>query len=124
MRLFVDDVRVPPDDGRWEVARTVTDAIRILSSTSVEVISLDHDIAVNQSSLHTFSDENFSTVARYLAVMNHPPKLILVHSASRYGTQNIQEILAGTASKLIRISPTNYLEEIKRALNNWGQQPL
>lgn len=123
MRLWVDDQRVPPDDGTdWEVARNVTDAIRILSSSSVEIISLDHDIAVNQSPLHTFSDENFSAVARYLAVMTHPPKLILVHSASRYGTKNIQEILAETTSKFIRVSPTNYHDEIKRLLKKYSGQ--
>lgn len=45
MKLFVDDIRKPPDD-TWTVARTVTEAIRLLSRFSHwDEISLDHDIS-------------------------------------------------------------------------------
>lgn len=44
MKLFVDDIRNPPDD-TWTLARTVTEAIRAISRFDFEVISLDHDIS-------------------------------------------------------------------------------
>ena len=112
MNLFIDDQRVPPEG--WEVARTVTDAIRILSSSPPEAISLDHDIAVNQSPLHTFSDENFSAVCQYLILMKNPPKLIFLHTASRYGCENMKSILSKTESKVVRISPMDYEQEIRK----------
>lgn len=120
LRLFIDDQRIPPEG--WEVARTVTEAIHILSSSSVDVISLDHDIANNQSPFHNFSDENFSAVAHYLAAMKNPPKLMLVHSASRYGTNNINEILAKTGARLLRVSPNDYENEIREFLKKYEQR--
>lgn len=43
MKLFVDDVRDPPDDG-WIVARTVADAKTYLLRDDVIMVSLDHDM--------------------------------------------------------------------------------
>jgi len=56
MKLFVDDQREAP--AGWHPARTVTEAIRILSNNYVEVVSLDHDIKG--------SDETFMAVACFL----------------------------------------------------------
>lgn len=45
MKLWVDDIRKPPDDS-WTVARNVTEAIRILARFQRwDEISLDHDIS-------------------------------------------------------------------------------
>lgn len=75
MKLFVDDLRKPPDG--WEVARTNTDAIRILATCPVDEVSLDHDIMVPEyggDSAHAklviarMSAETFMPVAYYLAL--------------------------------------------------------
>lgn len=42
MKLYVDDLRKCPDG--WVLARSVTEAIRILATQSVDEVSLDHDI--------------------------------------------------------------------------------
>jgi hypothetical protein len=46
MRLFLDDIRSPPDDGgsAWTVARTAEEAKAILVSSVVVEASLDHDL--------------------------------------------------------------------------------
>jgi hypothetical protein len=42
MKLYLDDVRDPPDG--WQVVRTYDEAIRLLSTQKYEEISLDHDL--------------------------------------------------------------------------------
>jgi hypothetical protein len=65
LKVFVDDLRDCPKG--WQVARTITEAIRILSTQPVEEVSLDHDIMAH---VNVASEETFEPVARYLAVLN------------------------------------------------------
>lgn len=44
MKLWVDDIRNAPDES-WNVARTVTAAVRAIARFEFEEISLDHDIS-------------------------------------------------------------------------------
>lgn len=50
MRIFLDDERFPPNDGKeWVIARTVEEAISfILKTTNLEYISFDNDLGENQ----------------------------------------------------------------------------
>lgn len=93
MKLFVDDIRKPPEG--WQVARTITDAIRILATQEVEEISLDHDIACRlvMGQEHS-SEETFEPVARYLALMpaERRPK-ISIHTANPGAGQVMAKIL-------------------------------
>ncbi len=43
MLLFLDDKRLPPNDA-WTLAKTAHEAIELLKTGKVEVISLDHDL--------------------------------------------------------------------------------
>jgi len=43
MKLFLDDIRNPPDNS-WVIARTAKVAIEFLATGSVEKISFDHDL--------------------------------------------------------------------------------
>jgi hypothetical protein len=43
MKLFLDDVRDPPD-ATWTIARTADEAIALLRTGHVEHASLDHDL--------------------------------------------------------------------------------
>ncbi len=42
MRLWVDDLRPPPEGWRW--ARTAAEAVELLAGGEVEELSLDHDL--------------------------------------------------------------------------------
>lgn len=46
VRLYLDDVRNPPNDGGgpWTVVRTIDDAKALLLTGDVEEASLDHDL--------------------------------------------------------------------------------
>jgi translation initiation factor 2 alpha subunit (eIF-2alpha) len=89
MKLFVDDVRKPPDK-TWIVATTAQKAIQILSTNKVQVLSLDHDLGD--------SDETGYTIICWIEeqVTNpgfHIPKTILVHSANPVGSQKIKQAI-------------------------------
>lgn len=93
MKLFVDDLRYPPEG--WHVVRTVTEAIRVLQTQwrNITHVSLDHDIEG--------SNETFEAVARFIAVAeaadvlagNESHLTITIHSANPVATENMKKIL-------------------------------
>src|SRR3990167_10355069 len=90
MKLFVDDIRKLPDDS-WQLARTVSEAIRAINMFDFDVISLDHDIEGSQ--------ETFDVVALYIKEkyknhiygMNKPT--IILHTANPVGAIRMNGIL-------------------------------
>lgn len=117
MRLFVDDYRKVPDDS-WHLAKTITEAIRILSGPIYsDVVSLDHDIIYREGK-HSFSEETFATVARYIALMpvDRLPKIVYIHTANPKGAKDIEEILKS-------IVPTEIIEgSYDLARNDYKEQ--
>lgn len=77
MKLFVDDLRSPPSG--WEIARTVSDAIRILATGLVDEISLDHEIRTECCRLVSY--ETFEPVAYYIKLMVVKPR-VRIHTAN------------------------------------------
>src|SRR5258707_9232236 len=76
MNLYVDDQRPCPPG--WTIARTIDDAIRILSDgmtgiNPVEVVDMDHDIhydfKIEGKEYHLDSPETFQPIVRYIALM-------------------------------------------------------
>ncbi len=105
MKLFVDDLRVAPQG--WVLARTITEAIRILATQKVEEVSLDHDIAYqNERGEFTgkCSAENYSSVAWFIREMAKEgrPRKVWVHTANPNGADAIFYILRGRVDDLIR----------------------
>lgn len=122
VKLFVDDYRSVPDNS-WHLAKTITEAIRILSGPlPVEVISLDHDILLRHDRIDDFSyavlqaakkwgyaittekseriamsDETFASVARYIALLpkERLPKVVYIHTANSHGARDMANILEG-----------------------------
>lgn len=91
MNLFVDDIRKPPSG--WTLARTITQAIALLASQDIEKVSLDHDIACRLvSGQEHSSEEDFSAVAHYIALMNPRPK-VTFHTANPGGGARMAAIL-------------------------------
>lgn len=99
MKLYVDDLRQPPEG--WEVARTITDAIRILATGMVDEISLDHDIMIPEyggksSMAHAvvarLAEETFMPVAHYLAIMKNRPQ-VKFHSGNIAMAQRMAELI-------------------------------
>ncbi|MEK6881690.1 MAG: cyclic-phosphate processing receiver domain-containing protein [Nanoarchaeota archaeon] len=106
IKLYVDDVRSAPPG--WILAKTITEAIRILACFRVIEISLDHDIAYfDESGIFTgkVSNENFSSVAWFIA--NIPkkfrPKKVYIHTANPTGAFALNDILKNKVNEIIRV---------------------
>ena len=84
MYLFVDDIRNPPTK-EWVVARTANDALKLLLSNNVEILSLDHDLGNGPTGYDILKEiEILVFKNKYIA-----PKDIRIHSANPVGTQNM-----------------------------------
>jgi hypothetical protein len=117
LKLFVDDYREPPEG--FHLAKTITEAIRILSGPiEVSVVSLDHDIIYREGK-HSFSEETFATVARYIAIMpkERLPKIVYLHTANEHGAEDMEAILNGIVTTIVisgsyDLSRKDYKEQI------------
>jgi hypothetical protein len=121
MKLFVDDIRNPediyPGETDWHLARTITEAIRILATQEVSHVSLDHDIQCNsvlsENGLWAgghVSPETYEPIAWYLGTLlvsqeenpYGPPsiKRITLHSANPAGRKKMSSILVEVCTRL------------------------
>jgi hypothetical protein len=106
MKLYVDDLRKCPEG--WVLARTNTEAIRMLATGYVEEISVDHDICVPRVDFISQSvrkrlaigEETYQPVAYYIAAMPKP-NLIKVnfHTANPDGAAKMKSILEAAGIK-------------------------
>lgn len=88
MKLFVDDIRMCPEG--WDLARTNSDAIRMLSTGYVEEISLDHDI-MSCNMIGQPVGETFAAIVYYIMLMEKKPT-VYFHSGNFAATQTLAEI--------------------------------
>ena len=104
MKLYLDDLRNPPDDS-WTVVRTVEEAKDYLQQGVVEVLSLDHDLG-------TYGDSNedrtgYEVVKWLEEEVNHrrliPPAEFKIHSANPVGRANMEAAIAS----IIRLARRN-----------------
>lgn len=102
IKLFVDDLRKCPEG--WHLARTVTEAIRILATQDVSSVSLDHDIShvkeVNGIAHPYACPETFEPVAWYLRAIEFKGPIIL-HTANPIGAEKMKQILKCACFELI-----------------------
>lgn len=110
IKLFIDDLRCVPDN-TWTLARTNTEAIRLLATGYIDEISIDHDICVvnfGQISVPlrrrlSIGEETFEPIAYYIAAMKPEdrPKKITIHSANYSASLRMIGILydAGVEAK-------------------------
>lgn len=94
LKLFVDDMRECPKG--WVPAKSVTEAIRLLSTVDFEEVSLDHDIACRLVDGHEHSsNETFEPVAWFLLLANKPIEIIKVriHTSNVAAGRRMAEIM-------------------------------
>jgi hypothetical protein len=101
MKLYIDDLRRCPEG--WALARTNTEAIRLLASGHVEECSIDHDICVPFSGELSvpvrrrlkIGEETFQPVIYYIALMKPEdrPKKITIHTANSAAAIRMQGLL-------------------------------
>lgn len=102
MWLYVDDLRACPEG--WHLARTVSEAIRILATRPVKQVSIDHDIAYQGR--HGMELETFEGVAWYLAAMcvDDRPERVIIHTGNPMAAERMAKIMVEAGLSVV-ISP-------------------
>lgn len=121
MKLFVDDIRTPPDE-TWNICRTVGSAINALYRFEVEEIALDHDIShlitVDGFPRPYPCNETFKPVAIYIATLKKANPdwnpHVSIHTSNHSGAHEMKAILldAGIEPEVVISKAANRLETI------------
>ena len=114
LKLYVDDWRPAPEG--WHLARSNSEAIRILATQQVSEVSLDHDIShylTTRECGHAHLLEcrdDFRATAYYIAAMpdNRKPSRVTIHTGNPAAGNEMLWILQGSGVIL----------EVKRAAPN------
>jgi hypothetical protein len=108
MKLFIDDLRNPPDD-TWTIARTGQEAIveigkdiiswTLFEEPRIEIISFDHDLADTNT-----PEVTGYTVLQYIEELvytsEYKPPALLIHSANPVGRKNMQRCIESIQRKI------------------------
>jgi hypothetical protein len=87
MKIYLDDVRDPPD-ADWVVARRPEDAIRLLERGGVELLSFDFDLGMDGD--QELSGYSVLTWIEEQVVLNDfDPPVMRVHSANPPGHERL-----------------------------------
>jgi len=84
MKIWLDDIREPPDDG-WLWATTVR-VVKMLKLEAMEEISLDHDLGENQPTGYDL----IKWLEQKVITEGYSSPKIRVHSANPVGRKNIE----------------------------------
>ena len=85
MRVFLDDVRTPPDG--WVLVKTVPEVQELLKAGGVTELSLDHDLGEDQQTGYD--------LCKWMAEHNiWPSEAVYVHSANPVGAENMRATIA------------------------------
>jgi len=92
LRIFLDDIRNPPDGNDWMVFRSAEDLIHWMmyeydSGEIISEISLDHDLGENRLTGYDFVKWLEQNVFAHTLPM---PEMISAHSANPVGRENIR----------------------------------
>src|SRR6267378_187556 len=88
MKVWLDDRRPPPPDSTWTWVKLPEDAIKLLETEEVEVISFDHDLGIIDGEELT----GYTVVLwieEAVALRGYTPPEMRVHSANPPGHERL-----------------------------------
>lgn len=87
MKLWIDDVRTPPDnDSDWVWVKTSKNAIEIIDKiTSITEISFDHDLGGDDTTIPVVN--HLEQLAYHIQIT---PCVMKIHSQNPVGRKNLQ----------------------------------
>lgn len=109
MKLWLDDIRLPPDDTWWHV-RTAEDAMALIRTGAVEVASLDHDLGgrlanVGKDMYNYLQATGFQLVLQMQLENVYPKSSITIHSSNLQGAFNMQRVLSQFVPYQVGLAP-------------------
>lgn len=115
MKLWHDDIRYPPDDS-WVWARTNDQAKSLLREGGVTLISMDHDMGMDEidpdepgAALRKGSSRDTGyELAKWMVEQERVPERVMVHSWNYDGAKAIARTLEPHA--LVTVEPYEYYD--------------
>ena len=104
LRLYVDDVRFPPDKS-WTLARTAEEALSLMQQYRVDVVSLDCDLDLREKAdgawISVPAKDGIWLVEQMIKHDLLPPRIphIRVHSQNPEGGPRMKEMLREAIAK-------------------------
>jgi hypothetical protein len=92
VRLWLDDVRQPPDES-WVWVKTADDAIRVLALGQVAEASLDHDLGVVVDGREATGYDVLAWLEARVAIDGFVPPLLKVHSANPPARRRMEQAI-------------------------------
>ena len=92
MRLFLDDIRLTPSG--FVAVRTAADAIGLLKTDRVSVVSFDHDLGQGKSGLDVINAIEEDLVTGFLDL-----PIMLCHSSNAPGRANIERAISAVKAR-------------------------
>lgn len=92
INLYLDDIRQCP--AGFTLARTYDEAILMLATCDIAVLSLDHDLG---------ADRNGYDVAKWIVEHNRWPRVIRFHTANPVGRFNMRQLLVRYAPPTVTV---------------------
>lgn len=93
MKLWLDDIRVPPDE-TWKWAKTYEEAIILFKDNVVDFASLDHDLAQSHYMGDTSEKTGYHLMMWLLEHEYHRPRFgIRIHSMNPVGKQKMEQVV-------------------------------
>lgn len=119
MKIWHDDVRLPPDG--WEWARTNAEAIALLEANEVDEISLDHDLGLDflepdaeNVTLRGGSPEGTGyDLVLWMVENDKVPASVRVHSWSPSGALRMAAALRDAGHYGVEIRPYDLKERVR-----------
>lgn len=93
INLYVDDIRKCPDG--FVVARNYDEAIELLNNNTINILSLDHDLGIDEQGV----EKNGYDIVKYICEHGISPKKIYIHTDNVVGRYNMYHTLIGARSR-------------------------
>ena len=93
INLYVDDIRRCPDG--FVVARNYDEAIELLNNNTINILSLDHDLGIDERGV----EKNGYDIVKYICEHGISPKKIYIHTDNVVGRDNMYCTLIGARNR-------------------------
>lgn len=93
INLYVDDIRRCPDG--FVVARSYDEAIQLLKNNTINILSLDHDLGIDEHGV----EKNGYDIVKYICEHGISPRKIYIHTDNVVGRDNMYYTLIGARNR-------------------------
>lgn len=93
INLYVDDIRRYPDG--FVIARNYDEAIEILKNNTINILSLDHDLGIDEYGV----EKNGYDIVKYICEYGISSKKIYIHTDNVVGRDNMYHTLMGARER-------------------------